>query len=74
MKKNYLLICLLAFNVLFSQEWLPINNSSNGIVIEGGASPAPLVVENSSYHDTKGQLDVSSSGEVNFNFPIAIPP
>ena len=33
-----------------------------------------MVVENSSYHDTKGQLDVSSSGEVNFNFPIAIPP
>lgn len=74
MKKFYLFISLLTFNVIFSQDWTPISGVSSGIIDEGSTSTAPSPLVTNSYHDTQGQLDVSASGEVNFNFPIAIPP
>ncbi|OPB88533.1 RHS repeat-associated core domain-containing protein [Elizabethkingia ursingii] len=30
--------------------------------------------ENSSFHDTQGQIDVNSTGQLQFTFPIALPP
>ncbi|WP_228461094.1 RHS repeat-associated core domain-containing protein [Chryseobacterium defluvii] len=89
MKKVYLLLTLFLFSIFLSQEWTPIENVNNGIIAEGnrllpidgendnpqspGNSSSSLSID-SKYHDTKGGIEVTGSGELTFTFPIALPP
>ncbi len=87
MKKHYFFICLFVFNIFFSQQWTPIANTDSGVLNEKTLLPvpidgsndnapqeSPLLTEDPIYHDATGQIDVSSAGELNFTFPIALPP
>ncbi|MDR2205687.1 MAG: hypothetical protein LBE36_05975 [Flavobacteriaceae bacterium] len=83
MKKILLLLPLFLFSALFSQQWTPIpgfeNEGTENVVPpdhDGNDEPptSGLVTEDSQYHDTKGQIDVSGSGELTYTLPIALPP
>jgi YD repeat-containing protein len=40
----------------------------------GSSNPSGEVVGSSNFHDTKGNIDVSSGGQLQFSLPIALPP
>ncbi|RXM39619.1 hypothetical protein BOQ62_10630 [Chryseobacterium sp. CH21] len=54
----------------------PPVNSGGPTDSQAGADNIPKTIEtaNNKYHDTRGDIDVSGSGQLSFNLPIALPP